>query len=290
MKKTVFDGVATALITPFYEGKTDIKAFEKMILRQLESNVDAIVVCGTTGEASTLSDDEHIELIKTAVSVVDKKIPVIAGTGSNCTAHAIKMTERAELSGADAVLCVTPYYNKCNQNGLYLHYAAIARCTALPVILYNVPSRTGVNIETVTAKKLSEIENIVAIKETVNDIDKLRELSEYLDVYSGNDEMFIDVLSNKGKGIISVASNVIPDKMKNIYKLYINGKTDLCKNEFSKLLSLFDLMFCDINPQPVKYMCSVLGLCRNELRLPLTKINVEISHKIYKEMKKMNII
>lgn len=293
MKKTIFKGTATALITPFHNGKIDIHKFKELIDHQIENNIDAIVVCGTTGEAPTLDDAEHIVLIDTAVKHVKGKIPVIAGTGSNNTAHALYMSKKAYECGADALLSVTPYYNKCTQEGLYLHYEAIAKATPLPLILYNVPSRTSVNITPETVKRLFEIKNICAIKEASGNIAQCETvLTNCPDIalYSGNDDIIVPVMAIGGIGVISVLSNLIPGECRQIAHAFLNGNTEKAKNQQLKYLPLISALFTEPNPICIKKAMEIMGLCESETRLPLSPICKNNLDLLKNEMRKLNMI
>lgn len=291
--ETVFEGVATALVTPFKGEKVDYYALKKLIERQIRLKADAIVLCGTTGEAPTLSDEEHKRILEYGVSVADNKIPVLAGCGSNDTAHAVMMTKFAKSIGAKGALIVTPYYNKTTQNGLIGHYLKIADSVDMPLILYNVPSRTGVNIETKTYLELIGHKNIVGIKEAGNSLSALGELSLYSDkisIYAGNDDSLIPVTLSGGKGVVSILSNVIPDKVSAVYKLLKGGKVAEAKQVYAKYFSLIKELFKEVNPIPVKYALSRLKLCKNILRAPLLKMENTKNLRLELEQLKDDII
>ncbi len=294
MKKTVFTGAATAIITPFKNDKIDYEAFGKLINWQIDEGIDAIVVCGTTGEASTLTDEEHKGAIKFAVDTVAGRVPVIAGTGSNDTAYAIEMTEFACAAGADAMLVVTPYYNKATQNGLIKMFTAIADASTKPVILYNVPSRTGCNIQPATAAKLSEHDNIVAIKEASGNISQIAELAhlvgDKLDIYSGNDDQIIPILSLGGKGVISVLSNPMPAATSKICHDYFAGNHKESLEAQLKLLPFINALFSEVNPIPAKAAMAAMGYCENSLRLPLTEMEADHEAKLLAIMKDLGLI
>ncbi|HOO22484.1 MAG TPA: 4-hydroxy-tetrahydrodipicolinate synthase [Clostridia bacterium] len=277
MKKTVFKGAATAIITPFRDDKIDFESFGKLIDWQIESGIDGIVVCGTTGESSTLTDEEHRAAIAFAVERANGKVPIIAGTGSNDTAYAIDLTKEACEMGADAVLCVTPYYNKATQRGLIEMYNRIADASTKPVMLYNVPSRTGVNIEPTTYQALAEHENIVAIKEANGQISKIVEtmslVGDKLDLYSGNDDQIVPLLSLGGKGVISVLSNIMPSETKEICTRFFSGDIKGSLELQLKYHKLIDALFSEVNPIPVKAACAAMGICENSVRLPLTTMD-----------------
>ncbi|MBP2637314.1 MAG: dapA 2 [Firmicutes bacterium] len=274
MKKPLFIGSAVAIVTPFTDDGIDYAAFTKLIEFQIQGGSDAIVVCGTTGEASTMPDPEHIDAIKFVVDTVNKRIPVIAGTGSNDTRHAIELSKSAEAVGADALLSVTPYYNKATQKGLYEHFKMIAESVKLPIILYNVPSRTNVNINPDTLKALSEIDNIVAVKECnlaqVGDIINL--CGEDFTVYSGEDANVLPLLSLGGKGVISVMANIIPKDTHDMVVKYLEGDTKAATKLQLKTLNLIKALFCEVNPIPVKAAVKLLGFNAGKCRMPLTEI------------------
>ncbi len=294
MKKTVFTGAATAIITPFKNGKIDYEAFEKLINWQVNEGIDAIVVCGTTGEASTLTDDEHRDAIKFAVDTVGGRVPVIAGTGSNDTAYAIELTKDACEAGADAVLVVTPYYNKATQKGLIEMFTAIADASTKPVILYNVPSRTGCNILPATAAKLAEHENIVAIKEASGNLSQVAELAhlvgDKLDIYSGNDDQIVPILSLGGKGVISVLSNPMPRATSKMCHDFFDGNIKESRAAQLDLIPFINALFCEVNPIPVKAAMSLMGYCENSLRSPLTAMEPEHEAKMAEIMKGLGLI
>ena len=284
MKKPVFCGSATAVVTPFSGGAVDYFALERLLLRQIDSGADALVVCGTTGEASTLSSEEQAEVIRFAGSVVGGKIPLIAGTGSNDTATACKRTKNATDAGADGVLVVTPYYNKSTQKGLIYHYEAVAASTDLPVILYNVPTRTCVDVSADTYERLSTVENIVAVKEASPDIVKIGEIirrcGDGLAVYSGNDDMALPVIFLGGKGVISVAGNLIPSEMYALCRAALSGDYRLAVELHMKYLPLMRGLFCTVNPIAVKTALSMMGLCSGEFRLPRCEPEDDVLEKI----------
>ena len=293
MKKTIFKGVATAIVTPLTENGVDYDAFGKLIDWQIDSGVNAIVVCGTTGECSTLTDEEHCAVIEYCVKRVNKRVPVIAGTGSNDTEYAIWLTKQAEKAGADAALLVTPYYNKTTQKGLIKMFEAIADATNLPLILYNVPSRTGINIEPDTYVALSKHPNIVAIKEANGNISKMVEtvskLNGALDIYSGNDDQIVPVLAIGGKGVISVLSNVAPKETADLCDRFFKGDISGSMALQSKYNELISLLFCETNPIPVKAAMAKLGWCEDYLRLPLVSMEEDHRKKLYAEMDRLGI-
>ena len=275
-KRVIFKGVGTALVTPFCDGEIDYEALDLLIERQIAAKIDALVIGGTTGEAATLSDRERYELYRHSIDRVAGRCPVILGTGPNDTRVAIRHTQIAEELGADGALVVTPYYNKGTSRGLVEHYRRIAASTSLPIILYNVPSRTGVNIGLAELAELSKIENIVGIKEASDSADRLAKiaaLGEDLPLYAGNDSQTYTALALGGLGVISVLSNLFPERMKAISDTYIAGRTDESLAVQLSLLPLIDAMFLETNPAPVKYAMAKMGLCREEMRLPLMEVS-----------------
>ena len=280
-KKPIFTGAATALVTPLTENGVDYAAFEKLINWQIESGIDALVICGTTGEASTHTDEEHRQVLKFAAEVVSGRVPIIAGTGSNDTAYAIDMTKYACELGYDAMLVVTPYYNKTTQKGLIAMFKAIADASTKPLILYNVPSRTGVNIEPATYAALADHPMICAIKEAGGNISKIVEtaalVGDKLDIYSGNDDQIVPILACGGKGVISVLSNVLPKETSDICKTFFAGNVKEAMDMQIKYLPLTNALFCEVNPIPAKAAMAALGFCENYLRLPL--IPMEEGHE-----------
>ena len=279
--KPIFTGAATALVTPLTENGVDYAAFEKLINWQIDSGIDALVICGTTGEASTLTDEEHRQVLKFAAQVVNGRVPIIAGTGSNDTAYAIDMTKFACDLGYDAMLVVTPYYNKTTQKGLIAMFTAIADASTKPLILYNVPSRTGVTIEPATYAALADHPMIAAIKEAGGNISKIVEtaalVGDKLDIYSGNDDQIVPILACGGKGVISVLSNVVPKETSDICKTFFAGNVKGAMDLQVKYLGLTNALFCEVNPIPVKAAMAALGFCENYLRLPL--VSMEEAHE-----------
>ena len=280
----IFRGAATALITPLNENGVDYEAYGRLIDWQIEQGIDALVAAGTTGESSTLTEEEHVEVIRFCVERAAGRVPVIAGTGSNDTQFAIWLTKKACEVGADAVLVVTPYYNKATQKGLIAMYTAIADASTKPVILYNVPSRTGVNIEPATYKVLAEHPMIAAIKEANGNISKIVEtaalVGDKVDIYSGNDDQIVPVLSVGGQGVISVLSNVAPKETSQICHKYFDGDVKGAAKMQLELLDLANNLFCEVNPIPVKAAMSAMGFCENFLRLPLTPIEPDHYEKL----------
>ena len=279
VKKTLFEGVSTALVTPFQDGKLNLSMFRRLLGRQLRAGIKAQVICGTTGEAPTLSIGEKLLLIKTAKDWVGSDGVILAGTGSNSTETAVMLSKAAEDQGADGLLIVTPYYNKCTAEGLLKHYEAIANAVHLPILLYNVPSRTGVDIPVSVYRELAKIENIVGVKEASPDLRKIAEIirtcPEDFSVYSGNDDLLVPVMALGGKGVISVASNVRPEAMKAITDSCLKWDFRAASKAFQELLPLINALFSEVNPIPVKAAMRCLGYDCGECRLPLTPMNKE---------------
>ena len=273
MKKTIFTGAGTALITPLTEKGVDYEAFGKLINWQIEKGIDALIICGTTGEGSTLSDEEHKEVLRFALETAAGRVTMVAGTGSNDTAYAIKLGQHACQLGYDALLVITPYYNKATQNGLVKHFTAIADAVTKPMIIYNVPSRTGVNVEPSTYLKLADHPNICAIKEANGNLSKIVQtlalVGDKLDIYSGNDDQNVPIIAIGGKGAISVLSNPLPAETSRMCHLALEGKVKEAMALQKKYLPLADSLFCEVNPIPVKAVMAELGFCENYLRLPL---------------------
>ena len=275
-KKTLFKGAATALVTPFRNGEVDYKCLGELIDRQIELGISALVICGTTGEAPTLSNIEHKRILSFALERAGGCLPMIAGTGSNDTAHAIEMSRFASSLGYDALLTVTPYYNKASESGLIKSFTAIADAAEKPIILYNVPTRTSCNITLPVYRELAKHENIVAVKEASGNISAIAELicelGDDLDVFSGNDDQTLPILSLGGSGVISVVSNIIPKEMTDLCRAWFGGNALECLRIHKTYLTLMKLMFSDINPIPVKTALSAVGLCAEEFRLPLCEM------------------
>lgn len=276
---SIFTGSAVALITPFHDGSVDFTAMTRLIELQIASGTDAIVALGTTGEAATLMEDEREEVIRFVVERVANRIPVIVGTGSNNTEDAIRKSRFAEAVGADGLLIVTPFYNKTSQEGLLAHYSSIAEQVRLPIIIYNVPSRTGLNIKPETVAKLvRSCENIVGIKEASGDISQITRLAAICpecDIYSGNDDQVVPIMSIGGKGVISTIANIHPEAMHMMCKAYFDGDVEEAKRLQLALLPLQQAAFCEVNPIPIKTMMGLLKLCDPEVRLPLVKPSIE---------------
>ena len=277
MKKILFKGVGSAVPTPFDENGVNISEFRKFLQFQIDNNVDALIVCGTTGESSTMTRDEKIIAINCVLEVANEKIPVIVGTGSNNTREAIEMSEIAERLGANGILVVTPYYNKTTQRGLIAHNKAIAESVSLPIILYNVPSRTGVNIEPQTCLELSKIDNIVAIKEASGNISQVAQISnlcgDNLYIYSGNDDQIVPICSLGGIGVISVLSNIKPKFVHDMVYDFLDGNIDKARKMQLNVLPLINSLFSEVNPIPVKYALNELGFNFSVPRLPLVEFS-----------------
>ena len=292
-QQSIFQGVATALITPTTSSGIDYAAFRKVINWQIEEGINALVICGTTGEGSTLSDAEHREALQCAVDTAAGRIPIIAGTGSNDTAYAIELTRFACSIGCDAMLCVTPYYNKATQKGLVAMYYAIADASTKPLILYNVPSRTGVNIEPSTYVELAKHPMIAGIKEANGNISKIVEtaslIGDQLDIYSGNDDETVPILSVGGKGVISVLSNVAPRGTVEMCKRFFAGDVAGAMELQAKYLPLIRALFSEVNPIPVKAAMAAMGFCENHLRLPLTPMEDAHREVLYQRMRDVGI-
>lgn len=294
MKNTVFTGAASALITPLNENGINYDELARLIEWQIENGIDALVAVGTTGEGSTLTDEEHKEAIRFTVEQVKGRVPVIAGTGSNDALYAKELTEYACSVGADAMLLVTPYYNKATQKGLIRFFEEIANVSTKPCILYNVPGRTGCNLLPETCAALAEHPMICAIKEASGNISQIAKIAELcgdkLDIYSGNDDQIVPVLSLGGKGVISVLSNLVPRETSDMCHMYLNGDTSGALKLQLKYLSLVDALFSEVNPIPVKAAMAAMGFCENYLRLPLTPMEEKNEEKLLAIMKSHGII
>lgn len=284
MKSPVFTGVCTALVTPFLDNKINYPLMEQMLLRQMEAGINAIVLSGTTGESPTLSDAEKFELFKRAKEFTGDGCTIIAGTGTNSTAHAIKLSEDAEEAGADALLVVSPYYNKANPEGLFAHYMSIAHSVSIPIIIYNVPSRTGVDIPVSVYKRLSQLPNIAGVKEASTDITKTAKIraacGDDFHIWSGNDDQIVPVISLGGKGVISVISNVCPHETVSMTNAALNGDYSAASILQCKLMPLITLMFSEVNPIPVKYAMRYAGFDCGNCRLPLGQLSEDNKRKI----------
>ena len=276
---SIFTGAGVAIITPFNEdGSVNYEEFGRIIDDQINGGSDAIIVCGTTGESSTMDHDEHIEVIKYCVEKVAGRVPVIAGSGSNCTREAINISKRAEEVGANGLLCVTPYYNKCTQEGLYQYYKAISDAVNIPIIMYNIPGRTGTTIQPETAVRIAkEVKNVVAIKEASGNISAVAKLAALadgcIDIYSGNDDQVLPILSLGGKGVISVWSHVAPKKVHDMVYAYLNGDTATATKLQLEAIDVIGALFCEVNPIPVKAAMNMLGYNAGPVRAPLTELS-----------------
>lgn len=286
MKQPLFSGVCTALVTPFLGDQVNYPMLEQLLRRQMESGIHAIVLCGTTGEAPTLSDAEKIEIFRRGKAFTGDGCTIIAGTGSNCTAHAVALSIAAENAGADALLVVSPYYNKATPDGLYAHYEVIARAVHIPIILYNVPSRTGVDIPVEVYRRLSRIPNIAGVKEASTDITKITKIlaacGPNFSVWSGNDDQTLPVIALGGKGVISVTANVAPVQMQALASAALDGDLDTASSLQMRLQPLNELMFCSVNPIPVKTAMNLIGYDCGKCRLPLTDLSPEHIDKFKK--------
>ena len=284
MKDILFKGCGTAIVTPFKDGNVNLDEFKRLVDFQIENNEDSIIVCGTTGESPTLSVDEKKDLIKCAVETANGQIPIIAGTGANDTRKAIEMSQIAEKLGADGLLVVTPYYNKCTQNGLIEYYKSIAESVSIPIIMYNVPSRTGVNIAPETCYELSKTPNIVAIKEASGNISKVAKIASIcgnnLNIYSGNDDQILPVLSLGGIGVISVLANIKPNLVHNICYDFFDGNNKNATKLQLDNLPLTNALFEEVNPIPIKYAVSKIGFDCDTPRSPLSPISLELAQKL----------
>ncbi len=294
MKKILFKGCGTAIITPFDDNGVNFDEFKKLIEFQISEGVDALIICGTTGESSTMTLEERKQTIEFAVKTANHRVPIIAGTGGNCTQSVIEFTKWSETAGVDGALIVTPYYNKTTQSGLIAHYTAIANSTKLPIILYSVPSRTGVNITPETCFELSKISNIVAIKEASGNLSQIAEIKalcrENLHVYSGNDDQIIPILSLGGLGVISVLSNVAPKYTHEMVINYLNGKIIEAQDMQLDAIYLIKALFSEVNPIPVKAALNMLGYNAGIPRLPLIEMSEKGKEKLEKELKKFELL
>ena len=294
MKKILFKGCGTAIITPFDDNGVNFDEFKKLIEFQISEGVDALIICGTTGESSTMTLEERKQKKEFSVKTANHRVPIIAGTGGNCTQSVIEFTKWSETAGVDGALIVTPYYNKTTQSGLIAHYTAIANSTKLPIILYSVPSRTGVNITPETCFELSKISNIVAIKEASGNLSQIAEIKalcrENLHVYSGNDDQIIPILSLGGLGVISVLSNVAPKYTHEMVINYLNGKIIEAQDMQLDAIYLIKALFSEVNPIPVKAALNMLGYNAGIPRLPLIEMSEKGKEKLEKELKKFELL
>ena len=279
MRKPLFTGACTALVTPFLDGKVNYPMMEQLLRRQIEAGITAVVVAGTTGESPTLSDDEKIELFRRCKAYVGDACKIIAGSGTNSTEHAVALSIAAEEAGVDALLVVSPYYNKSTPDGLFAHYLSIAHAVRLPIILYNVPSRTGVDIPVSVYQRLSRVPNIVGVKEASSDITKIARIrlacGEEFTIWSGNDDQIVPVISLGGSGVISVLSNIFPEETNALCLAALAGDYETAAKLQLKFLSLIDLLFCEVNPIPVKEAMRYIGFDCGSCRLPLSKLTKE---------------
>ncbi len=295
MKNTIFTGAGVAIVTPMNaDGSINFEQFGKNIDYQIENGTDAIIVCGTTGEASTMSDEEHIECIRYCVKRTAKRVPVIAGTGSNDTAYAVALSKEAEAAGVDALLVVTPYYNKASQRGLVAHFTAIADAVNIPIILYNIPGRTGVNMAVDTIKTLSEHKNICAVKEASGNIGYVAKLAaacgDKIDIYSGNDDMIVPIMSLGGKGVISVLSNVMPKETHDMCQFCLDNNFVEAQKLQISLLEFINNLFIDVNPIPVKEAMNLCGMNAGVLRMPLMEMTDANKATLRASMEKLGLI
>lgn len=293
-KQIVFEGAATALITPMKNGEVDYEAFGKLIDSQIAGGIDALVVCGTTGEAATLTDEEHKDCIRFAVEKTAGRVPVIAGTGSNDTAYANDLSKYACEAGADALLLVTPYYNKTSPRGLIKNFLSTAEACDKPIILYNVPSRTGMNMGLPVLRELAKHERIVGIKEASGNLSQVAEiaaeLSDDLAIYSGNDDQIVPIMSLGGRGVISVLSNIMPKETHDICELFAKGNIAASRELQLRLLHLINNLFIETNPIPVKAACALMGMCTEEIRLPLCEMDDGNFEKLKASMRREGLI
>ncbi len=290
----MFHGSMVAIVTPFKDGGVDEEALRELVEFQLQNGTKAIVPCGTTGESATLGYEEHQKVIKICIDAAGGRVPVIAGTGSNCTREAIELTKHARDAGADGALLISPYYNKPTQEGLYRHYKTVAEAVDIPIVLYNVPGRTSVNMLPETVARLSKIENIVAVKEASGNITQIMQIinlcGDDIDVISGDDAMFFPILCVGGKGVISVSANIVPDRIAKLYEAFMSGDMNTARGISNELLRLNNAMFIETNPAPVKAVLSLMGKISNELRLPLTAMSGDNAGKLEALVKEYKII
>ncbi len=283
---SIFKGAGVAIVTPFHEdGSVNYEKLQQLIDWQIANGTDAIIICGTTGESATLTEAEHEEVVRFAIQAVDHRVPIIAGTGSNATDTAIMLSQAAEKDGADALLLVTPYYNKATQNGLFAHYKAISDAVNIPMIVYNVPSRTGVNILPETmARMAKEIEHVVAVKEASGNISQIAKLAalagDTLDIYSGNDDQIIPIMSLGGIGVISVLSNIAPQQTHDICQAFFNGDTAKAAKLQLDAMDLIGSLFCEVNPIPVKTAMNMMGMNAGPLRMPMTPMEEKNAERL----------
>ncbi len=291
----IFEGSGVAIVTPFNpDGSINFPKFEELVDFQIQNGTDSIIVCGTTGEAPTLTKAEHADCISAAVSATNKRVPVIAGTGSNDTAYGVALTKEAKELGADGTLQITPYYNKCTQNGLVAHFSAIAKAADLPMIIYSVAGRTGLNVNADTVAKLAKIDNIVGIKEASGNISQVADIAAQcgpdFDIYSGNDDQIVPLLSLGGKGVISVVANILPKETHDIVRLFLDGDAKGSRDLQLKYLRLINLLFCEVNPIPVKAALNMMGWDVGGCRLPLTPLEDAHAVLLKAELQRLNMI
>ena len=292
-KNTLFTGSGVAIVTPFRGQEIDFDAFGSIIDYQIENKTDAIIVCGTTGEASTMPDAEHMDAIRFTVERAAGRVPVIAGTGSNDTRHCVELSTDAKKVGADGLLLVTPYYNKTTQRGLIAHFKAVTDAVDLPIILYNIPGRTGMQIDIATLKELSKIDNIVAVKEASGNISYAAEVAAEcpdLDIYSGNDDMIVPVMSLGGKGVISVLANILPKETHELCDAYLTGNTTKACEMQLHYLKLIKALFMEVNPIPVKTAMNLMGMNAGNLRLPLSEMEGANLEKLKSTMSQYGLL
>ncbi|HEX68327.1 MAG TPA: 4-hydroxy-tetrahydrodipicolinate synthase [bacterium] len=288
----MFEGTTVALVTPFRNGKVDWEKLERLIEFHIEKGTDTLLPCGTTGESATLTHEEHKEVIKFVVEKAEGKIKVMAGTGSNSTDEALELSHYAKEVGADGILVITPYYNKPTQKGLYLHFEKIAREVDIPMVLYNVPSRTGVNLEAATVKDLAEIPNIVAVKEASGKMDQIMQIISFgtITVLSGDDSLTFPIMALGGKGVVSVAANIVPEKVKKMVDSALEGRWEEARKLHYELYPLFKVLFIETNPIPVKTALKEMGMIEEELRLPLAPMSEENREKLLTVLRRLGII
>lgn len=292
----IFKGAGVAIVTPMHEdGKVDFKKLQEMVEFQIKGGVDAIIVCGTTGESSTLTHEEHLDVIQCCVEAVKGRVPVVAGTGSNCTETAIYLSREAEKIGVDGLLLVSPYYNKATQNGLYRHFKAVADSVKIPILLYNVPSRTGCNILPETVVRLCrDVENIVGVKEASGNISQIAKLAALadgkVDIYSGNDDQIVPIMALGGIGVISVLANVAPAQTHDMCQKFLDGDVAGSLKEQLRAMELCGALFCEVNPIPVKKALELMGLINGTLRMPLSEMEPENTGRLEKAMKEYGIL
>ena len=292
----IFKGAGVAIVTPMQEnGQVNYEQFDKLLEFQIAGGIDAVIVCGTTGEASTLTHEEHLNVIRHCVETVAGRIPVVAGTGSNCTETAVYLSTEAEKSGVDGLLLVSPYYNKATQNGLYAHFKTIADSVKVPILLYNVPGRTGCNILPETIVRLCrEVENIVGVKEASGDIKQIAKLAALadgcVDIYSGDDNQIVPIMSLGGLGVISVLANVAPKQTHDICQMFLDGDTKGSLKEQLRAMDMCDALFCEVNPIPVKRALELMGMIDGTLRMPLTRMEEANAKRLEKAMKEYGLL